>query len=197
MADESFGIDSLIDQSNDDECETNVQSDKEEGKTSDDEVNNKRLIISISNVLSTILETNKKINNYAYIVRTQSKMIFSAKYIPNITIKDYLTRIQFYSRMEKSTLILSLVQIDHFCKKANLVLTYYNIHRILFTAILISIKYNEDKYYDNVFYSRIAGVELKELKEMEYSFLELSNFNVFVGHKEYEQYQKYLEEFEE
>jgi len=197
MADESFGIDSLIDQSNDDECETNVQSDKEEGKTSDDEVNNKRLIISISNVLSTILETNKKINNYAYIVRTQSKMIFSAKYIPNITIKDYLTRIQFYSRMEKSTLILSLAQIDHFCKKANLVLTYYNIHRILFTAILISIKYNEDKYYDNVFYSRIAGVELKELKEMEYSFLELSNFNVFVGHKEYEQYQKYLEEFEE
>ena len=122
-------------------------------------------------------------------------MIFSANSVPNISIKDYLIRIQTYSGIEKSTLILSLIQIDHICKKADLILTYFNIHRILFGAVLISIKFNEDSYYDNKFYSEIAGVKLKELKMIEYTFLELNDFNVFVNGKEYEQYRQYLEEF--
>ena len=113
----------------------------------------------------------------------------------NLLIFDFLTRIQVYSGIEKSTLILSLIQIDNLCKKADLVLTYYNIHRILFGAVLISIKYNEDSYYDNKFYSEIAGVKLKELKMIEYTFLELSDFNVFINDKEYEQYRNYLEQF--
>ena len=106
-----------------------------------------------------------------------------------------LIRIQTYSEIEKSTLIISLILIDHICKNTKLILTYYNIHRILFGAILIAIKYNEDKFYDNKFYSDIAGVKLKELKLIEYTFLELNNFNVFVNDIEYEQYRKYLEEF--
>ena len=122
-------------------------------------------------------------------------MIFSSNSIPNISINDYLIRIQTYSEIEKSTLILALILIDHTCKKSGLILNYYNIHRLLFGAILISIKYNEDTYYDNKFYSEIAGVKLKELKLIEYSFLELNDFNVFVDTKEYEQYSQYLEEY--
>ena len=120
-------------------------------------------------------------------------MIFSSNSIPNISIKDYLIRIQTYSCIEKSTLVLALILIDHLNKKSELILTYYNIHRILFGAILISIKLNEDSYYDNKFYSQIAGVSMKELKMIEYTFLELNNFNVFVDNNEYEQYIKYLE----
>ena len=119
-------------------------------------------------------------------------MYFSANSIPNITIKDYLIRIQNYSKMEKSTLILSMILIDHMCKKSNIVLTIYNIHRILFSSVLISIKYNEDSYYDNTFYAQIAGIKPNELKLLEYKFLELNDFNVFVKDIEYEQYEKYL-----
>ena len=36
---------------------------------------------------------------------------------------------------------------------------------------------------------------MKELKMIEYSFLELNDFNVFINDKEYEQYRIYLEEF--
>ena len=82
--------------------------------------------------------------------------------------------------------------IYHLNKKSELILTYYNIHRILFGAILISIKLNEDSYYDNKFYSQIAGVSIKELKIIEYTFLELNDFDVFVDSDEYEQYMKYL-----
>lgn len=201
MIEKSFDSENLSGESFEDDTETKNQSEKEKGKNKSDEekdepkVKNLDLIKSISHTLLTILEENKKIKNYKEIIKKQKNMVFSSNSIPNISINDYLIRIQTYSEIEKSTLILALILIDHTCKHAQLLLTYYNIHRLLFASILISIKYNEDTYFDNKFYSEIAGVKLKELKLLEYSFLELNNFDVFVNDKEYEQYKKYLEDF--
>ena len=195
MKDDSFNSEDLSAESIEDTRtdEEKIKNKKEEQK--DDSIQNLNLILSISNTLTTILDENKKLKNYKEIIKKQSKMIFSANSIPGISIKDYLIRIQTYSCIEKSTLIISLILIDQICKKTNLILTYYNIHRILFGAILISIKYNEDSYYENKFYAEIAGVKLKEIKIIEYSILEIIDFNVFVDYKKYKQYQQYLEEF--
>ena len=200
MADDSFDSEALSGESFEDGRHTKTQTDEEKGKNKNEEENdplknNLDLIKSISRALTTILEENKKLDNYKEIIKKQSKMVFSANSIPNISIKDYLIRIQTYSGIEKSTLILSLILIDHICKKTELVLTYYNIHRLVFTSILISIKFNEDTYYDNKFYSEIAGVKLKELKLLEYTFLALNDFNIFVNSNEFEKYQQYLEDF--
>ena len=201
MTENSFDSENLSGESFEDDRETKNQTDKEKVKNKiyeeieEPEIKNLNLIKSISNTLITILEGNKKLEKYKDIIKKQNKMIFSSNSIPNISINDYLIRIQTYSEIEKSTLILALILIDHTCKKSGLILNYYNIHRLLFGAILISIKYNEDTYYDNKFYSEIAGVKLKELKLIEYSFLELNDFNVFVDTKEYEQYLHYLEEY--
>ena len=183
------------DSKEEDDTKSLTEKDKENAKSGlqqNEEIPNMNLINAISKTLTTILENNKKLKNYRDILKKQSLMYFSANSIPNITIKDYLIRIQNYSNMEKSTLILSMILIDHMCKKSNIVLTIYNIHRILFSSVLISIKYNEDSYYDNTFYAQIAGIKPNELKLLEYKFLELNDFNVFVKDIEYEQYEKYL-----
>ena len=183
------------DSKEEDDTKSLTEKDKENAKSGlqqNEEIPNMNLINAISKTLTTILENNKKLKNYRDILKKQSLMYFSANSIPNITIKDYLIRIQNYSKMEKSTLILSMILIDHMCKKSNIVLTIYNIHRILFSSVLISIKYNEDSYYDNTFYAQIAGIKPNELKLLEYKFLELNDFNVFVKDIEYEQYEKYL-----
>ena len=198
MSDDSFDSEALSGES----VEDTRQTDEEKGKNKNEEENdplknNLDLIKSISSALTTILEENKKLDNYKEIIKKQSKMVFSANSIPNISIKDYLIRIQTYSGIEKSTLILSLILIDNICKKSDLILTYFNIHRVLFGSILISIKFNEDSYYDNKFYAEIAGVKLKELKLIEESFFQLNDFNVYVDFQEYEQYTKYLENFNE
>ena len=146
--------------------ETEAKSQKDESK-----IKNKSLINAISNTLSTIIEENKRLPNIKEIIKKQSKMVFSSNSIPNISICDYLLRIQTYSFIEKSTLILSLIYIDRLCQHCKLTLTFYNIHRVLFGAILIAIKYNEDKFYDNKYYSDIAGVDLKELKSIKYKFV--------------------------
>ena len=197
MADNSFDSENLSGESIEDDRETKNQCDKVKNKNKNEEKNepkilNINLINSISNTLITILEENKNSNNYKEIIKKQSKMIFSSMNIPNISIKDYLIRIQNYSQMEKSTLILSLILIDKMCKKSNIALTIYNIHRILFSSVLISIKYNEDSYFDNTFYAQIAGIKPNELKLLEYKFLELNDFNVYTNDYDYEQYEKYL-----
>ena len=183
------------DSKEEDDTKSLTEKDKEKiksGLQQNEEVQNMNLINAISKTLTTILENNKKLKNYRDILKKQSMMYFSANSNPNITIKDYLIRIQNYSGIEKSTLILSMILIDHMCKKSNIVLTIYNIHRILFSSVLISIKYNEDSYYDNTFYAQIAGIKPNELKLLEYKFLELNDFNVYVKDTEYEQYEKYL-----
>jgi hypothetical protein len=186
---------SMDDESIEEDTKSLTEKDKDKsqsGLEKNDKIENLDLINAISNTLNTILESNKKLKNYRDIVKKQSNMYFSANLIPCIAIKEYLLRIQNYSGMEKGTLILSLILIDHMCKKSNIILTPYNIHRVLFSSVIISIKYNEDSYYDNNFYAQIAGIKPDELQLLEYKFFELNDFNVYVSDKEFEQYEKYL-----
>ena len=186
---------SMDDESIEEDTKSLTEKDKDKaqsGLEKNDKIENLNLINAISNTLNTILESNKKLKNYKEIVKRQSNMYFSANLIPCITIKEYLLRIQNYSGMEKGTLILSLILIDHMCKRSNIILTPYNIHRVLFSSVIISIKYNEDSYYDNNFYAQIAGIKPDELQLLEYKFFELNDFNVYVSDKEFEQYEKYL-----
>ena len=196
----SFNSEELSEEWLEDE-DTKSQTDKEKEKEKENaiinlqdniEIENLDLINSISNTLNTILEKNKHLSNYKDILKNQSKMYFSSYTIPTITIKEYLTRIQIYSGVESSTLILALILIDKMCKRSGILLTYFNIHRILFSSLLISIKYNEDSFFNNTFYSQIAGVKPEELQLLEYTFLEYNDFNVFVKDFEYIQYEKYL-----
>ena len=153
-----------------------------------------KLLTSIANTLIKVLEESNKDNEIKQIIRNQKKMPFSSNTAPQISIFDYLKRIQTYGGMENSTLILSLIYIDRLCEK-NITLTKFNIHRILFAAILIEVKYNEDSFYENSYYAQIAGIKNKELKVIEYTFLEMINFNAYVDENTYNLYKESLYNF--
>ncbi len=164
-------------------------------KEEESENKNIGLIKSISQVLETILEDNKRLMNYSEIVKKQSLNVFSSRIVPKISMEEYLIRIQNYTNIEKNTLIVGLIYIDRFCKISGLTLTYYNINRILFISILISIKYNEDKFYDNKYYSEIAGIKLKELNTLEYNYIHMIHFLLYVKNETHKKYKLYLENF--
>ena len=156
---------------------------------------NYNLIHAISIALISILDSNKNLKNYPEILNKQSSIVFNSNIIPNVSLLDYLLRIQTYANIEKSTLIISLIYIDRLCNKANITLTYYNIHRILFSAILLSIKYNEDNIYDNNYYALIAGVKAKELKILEYNFSKMINCTFYINEEDYEKYRYLIDGF--
>jgi hypothetical protein len=170
-----------------------ISETSKESLTDSSLLSNNLLIKAISKTLTLILEENKKLNDYNQIIILQSKMVFSAHSIPKISLFDYLSRIQTYSYIEAPTLICSLIYVDRICDMGGITLTYYNIHRILFAAILTSIKYNEDVFYDNNYYAQVAGVRSKELNMIEYSFLELMEFKLFILEEDYLKYRNYLE----
>lgn len=150
------------------------------------------LIIAIAKVIGQVIDQNTKMENYSKIIQHQSKMSFSTRIIPQISIEDYLDRIVFYTSCEESTLIISLIYIDRITSLGNIVLSQYNVHRLLFMSLLSSIKYNEDQIYKNNFYAKIAGITTTELSNIENEFIDQIKFNFFVSEEEYKQYYTYL-----
>ena len=145
------------------------------------------LIEAISSTLSRLIKEtgNKPLKN-----KTQGA-IFTCTIIPNISIYDYLKRIVKYTNVEQSTLIIALIYIDRICQN-NYFINEHNIHKLLFTSILIAIKYNEDDFYKNEYYAQIAGVGVKELFRMEEEFLALISFTLYINEKVFELYKKGL-----
>ena len=144
-------------------------------------------IKEISNILNTIISTNKKEK-----IKKNTNSPFNHDHVPKISIFDYLLRIKKYSGIENSTLIIALIYIDRICKKKIFLLTKYNIHRILFTSILISIKNNEDIIYNNSYFSKIGGVDMNELIILENHFLKIIDFELYVSDKLYNKYYNYI-----
>ena len=138
----------------------------------------------ISELFINICEENKsKKTNKNFLLKS-----FTNMYIPSISIKDYLLRLSKYSKINESTIILILIYIDRICNRNNFILTYYNIHKLILAAFVLAIKYNEDNYYSMIFYSKIGGVTLSELNNLEYEYLILINYNLFIQTNLFDKY---------
>ena len=154
-----------------------------EMESENEEIENlQRIATSISFFLSELINENLKNNE----INNSENDIFTIKSLPKLSISDYLNRIILYSNIEENTLISALIYI-HIISKIKPI-TKYNIHKILFTSILISLKFNEDGIYKNNYYSEIAGVSTEELLVLENEFLILINYKLFISEKTFDTY---------
>jgi hypothetical protein len=62
--------------------------------------------------------------------------------------------------------------------------------------MLIAIKYNEDDFYTNSYYSKVGGISLAEVNLMEYEILKFLDFDVNIKIDEYTKYMEYLSHYE-
>ena len=138
----------------------------------------------ISDLLNNICQENKsKKQRQNFLFKS-----FINKNIPSISVKDYILRLVKHSKINESTIIILLIYIDRICKINNFFLTYYNIHKLILAAFIIAIKYNEDNYYSMIIYSKIGGVTIAELNNLEIEFLKLIKFNLFIPEMLYNKY---------
>ena len=149
----------------------------------------KRIIKSITQNLKGIIKENIQNNQMKFVIKSD---IFYLNHFPPISIEDYINRIYKGTKMNISTLILSIIYIDRFCETNGYILSLNNVHRILLAACLLSLKFNEDVNIDAQYYANIAGVPINDLNNLEcYLYVKLK-FSLFV---EYDFYQKYFEYF--
>lgn len=149
-----------------------------------------QLISAISKTLEKLID-----KNFSFSSKNSRYKIFSNKTIPEITLYDYINRIYKYTEISISTLIISLIYTDRFCISTNILLTNYNVHRVLFCAVLASIKFNEDIVFSMKFYAKVAGVKAEELRNLEEAFFYGTKGSLYVDVKEYEMYYKYLRNY--
>ena len=138
----------------------------------------------ISDLLNNICEENK-IKNEVQNIKIKP---FTTKNIPSMSIKDYLLRLSQYTKINESTIILILIYIDRICKINNFHITFSNIYKLIICSMIIAIKYNEDNFYSSEIYAKLGGVTLKELNYLEFQFLILIKFSLFVEKDLFDKY---------
>ena len=149
----------------------------------------RKAIEIISDLLTGICEeSNKNKDNNSSIIKP-----FLSKKIPSISIFDFLERIVKYTKMQDSTLMLILIYIDRFCEINYVNLNFFNIHKLIIASMIVAIKYNEDNILNNEFYAKVGGVSKKEIDILEYEFLSLIEFSLYVDEETFHQYDRYVQ----
>ena len=148
----------------------------------------KYILKSISRNLKEIIKENKQSGLMKYVLND----IFYLGHLPGISLEDYIKRIYNSTKMNISTLIMSIIYIDRFCEYENYVISMNNIHKLLLSACLLSIKFNEDISISSKYYSEIAGIPVYDLNNLEFYLCVKLRFSLYV---DYNLYQKYFEYF--
>ena len=150
-----------------------------------------QIITSISSNLEDLIIEN--LNDF-YQLYVKSD-IFFLNHIPQISIEDYIKRILKYTQMNISSLILAIIYIDKMCEKNSYILCFNNIHRLILSSCLLSIKFNEDITFHNDLYARISGESVENVNKLEYELYVLLNFSLFVDYNYYEKYFEYFSQY--
>jgi hypothetical protein len=90
-------------------------------------------IKSISNLIEDIISESKDLNTNGDNIKISSDYLlknpFTVKKPPTVSLEAYLQRIIKYTKIELSTLVITLIYLDRICEINNFHLNKNNIHR--------------------------------------------------------------------
>ena len=160
---------------NDDNANANMNSSFDSSCNDEDEPDDTLNIVNVVvNVIETILTRTHSLHE------DNTCNAFYIETLPQISLHDYLIRIITYTHIEQSSLICALIYMDRLSKEG-VVINWHTVHKVLFTSIFLSMKFNEDCIYNNSVFAEIAGVTVMELLSMESEFVNKINFNFYVN----------------
>ena len=167
--------------------EKKIEEDKENKNI---EIKLSKIELNITEILTEISKQNEEVeynpdDPFAYPSRSE------------VTLKTYFERINRYSNIQQSTLIIILIYVDRICITSGIILNPHNIHRLILGCLILAIKYNEDIYFNNEYYAKVGGVSLKELNTLEEISFELIDYNLFVSDDIYQKYLDYITNYKD
>ncbi|KAH3742629.1 cyclin-dependent protein [Pelomyxa schiedti] len=112
---------------------------------------------------------------------------------PAIQLEDYIERIEKHSGCSEAVLIAALVYIDRLIVARVLTLTEMNVHRVLWSCIVVAHKFFEDEYFTNKYYSAVGGIPVPEMNLLERNVLTLLHHELFVSEETFAQYSTVLQ----
>ena len=157
--------------------------------------NYKQLINILCKIIGDIIEKSVKYEQKLCKLnenKDDAQNFLCSKEIPNITITDYVRRFIKNTNPEPSTLILGVIYFDRICCNGNIILSFLNVYKLLLISLILAIKFNEEYFETNKFYSKIGGINLNSFNILEIKVLKIINYDLYV----YEDiYLSYLNQF--
>lgn len=117
---------------------------------------------------------------------------FSSKYIPEVTIKDYIKRLYTSSNDPEEIFICTYIIIKRFYQKNSIFANNENIHRIFLVAYVCTCKFILDMYLCMSEYARIGGISVHEINSLEKLFLLKIDWDLYISPNEYSASVDYL-----
>lgn len=133
------------------------------------------LLTTIATLLQDICEEN----DFSNLQNDDLIKPFIGK-IENMSVEDFLKRCLYYSNAESSTFIIMLIYIDRLCEINGFIINSFNVYKIIFSSLLIAIKYHEDDLFNNKYYAKIFGIKIEELNILENYFCKIINYRLFI-----------------
>ncbi|KAL3570197.1 hypothetical protein D5086_027446 [Populus alba] len=122
--------------------------------------------------LSSLLQRVAESNDSSHQLYPLKASIFHCLSRPTISIQNYLERIFKYSNCSPSCFVVAYVYLDRFSQRQSCFpLNSFNVHRLLITSVLVSVKFMDDIYYNNAFYAKVGGISTREMNVLEVDFL--------------------------
>ncbi|KAJ2467662.1 cyclin-like protein interacting with PHO85 [Coemansia sp. RSA 2322] len=121
---------------------------------------------------------------------------FHSRAVPAISVRDYLERVAKFVCLENDSLIAVLVYLDRVTRaqihRPALAPSPFNIHRLLITAIVVAHKFNSDIFFNNARYSKVGGIPLAEMNQLELELLFLARFDLKIDASEMQRIGEWL-----
>ncbi|KAM3143016.1 hypothetical protein pb186bvf_004834 [Paramecium bursaria] len=111
----------------------------------------------------------------------QELSIFDSPKIPLISIYDFVGRIIKQAQCSQECLIMAVIHIDRLSQKyGRIILKSQNVHRMYVISVLISAKFYDDRFFQNVYYANVAGISHEEFNTLERKYLFLLDFKLLI-----------------
>ena len=124
-------------------------------------------------------------------------MYFHAPDQCSLSITDYFTRLKKYMLCSDACFIGALIYLNRVQRKdARVSVNNRSVHRFFLIAVVLAVKFLEEKYYTFAHYSKVGGVSARELNTLEAKFLKLIDFELFVSERDYQEYAEKLRDKE-
>jgi hypothetical protein len=122
-----------------------------------------------------------------------ASVFFSVK-IPDISVRSYVSRLCKYAQCSPAAFVVALVYMNRLASRdQTLVLSQFNLHRLLITCLCVGAKFLEDRCYSNAHYARVGGIpSVREMNRLEIQLLKISGYKLFVSVDEFMAMQKEL-----
>jgi hypothetical protein len=110
-----------------------------------------------------------------------------------ISIEDYIDRLAKYLHLKDWVFVVSAIYIRRYLEKTNDNFTLKNAYRIILVSTLLASKYFNDFSYSNKYWSKIGGISVQELNQLEISMLFTIDWKIHVDEEEYVNFEKKID----